>query len=138
MTRARTWRNRVIGFVAAVATAAGLGIAGPIAAHAAAAPPSGTIVGNNSGLCLSVTGASTSAGAGADLYTCNGSAAENWTLESNGTVLDNNSGLCLSAPPATPRCSRPSRTSTPATATPTNSGAWARAAPSWKAPRACA
>jgi chitinase len=45
-------------------------------------PPSGshTIHGVNSGLCLSVTGAATTAGATADLYTCNGSASENWTV----------------------------------------------------------
>jgi chitinase len=55
-----------------------------------------TIVGNNSGLCLSVTGASTSPGATADLYTCNGSVSENWTVNSNGTITGNNSGLCLS------------------------------------------
>jgi chitinase len=61
-------------------------------------PPAGTttIVGNNSGLCLSVTGASTSAGATADLYTCNGSVSENWTVNSSGTITGNNSGLCLS------------------------------------------
>jgi chitinase len=58
---------------------------------------SGTIVGNNSGLCLSVTGASASPGATADIYTCNGSASENWTVNSNGTITGNNSGLCLSA-----------------------------------------
>ncbi|HEY3868267.1 MAG TPA: RICIN domain-containing protein [Actinocrinis sp.] len=39
-----------------------------------------TIVGNNSGLCLSVTGSSTSPGATADMYTCNGSASEFWTV----------------------------------------------------------
>jgi chitinase len=60
-------------------------------------PPSGdTILGNNSGLCLSVTGAATSPGATADLYTCNGSVSENWTVNSNGTITGNNSGLCLS------------------------------------------
>ena len=56
----------------------------------------GTIVGDNSGLCLSVTGAATSAGATADLYTCNGSVSENWTVNSSGTITGNNSGLCLS------------------------------------------
>ena len=40
----------------------------------------GTITGVNSGLCLSVTGAATTAGATADLYTCNGSVSENWTV----------------------------------------------------------
>jgi chitinase len=60
-------------------------------------PPSGdTIVGNNSGLCLSVTGAATAPGATADLYTCNSSASENWTVKSNGTIVGNNSNLCLS------------------------------------------
>ena len=57
---------------------------------------SNTILGVNSGLCLSVTGASTSADATADLYTCNGSVSENWTVNSNGTITGNNSGLCLS------------------------------------------
>ena len=60
-------------------------------------PAAGTIVGSNSGLCLSVTGAATSAGATADIYTCNSSASENWTVNSNGTITGNNSGLCLSA-----------------------------------------
>jgi chitinase len=57
---------------------------------------SGTIVGDNSGLCLSVTGASTSAGATTDIYTCNSSASESWTVNSSGTITGNNSGLCLS------------------------------------------
>jgi chitinase len=61
-------------------------------------PPSGgsTIVGANSGLCLSVTGASTAPGATADIYTCNGSVSENWKVNSNGTITGGNSGLCLS------------------------------------------
>jgi chitinase len=62
------------------------------------APPTGslTIQGANSGLCLSVTGASKAADATADIYTCNGSVSENWTVNSNGTITGNNSGLCLS------------------------------------------
>ncbi|MBR7837862.1 ricin-type beta-trefoil lectin domain protein [Actinospica durhamensis] len=55
-----------------------------------------TIVGANSGLCLSVTGAATTAGATTDIYTCNSSVSENWTVKSNGTITGNNSGLCLS------------------------------------------
>ena len=55
-----------------------------------------TIQGTNSGLCLSVTGASKAAAATADIYTCNGSVSENWTVNSNGTITGNNSGLCLS------------------------------------------
>jgi Ricin-type beta-trefoil lectin domain len=119
----QTWfggrlRRRTVAVLGAVAVAAGLGIVGTVAAGgatAAALPTtktavakaavakvpaataaSGTIVGDNSGLCLSVTGASTSAGAIADLYTCNGSVSENWTVETNGTIVGNNSGLCLS------------------------------------------
>jgi hypothetical protein len=66
------------------------------ATTAAAAATTTTIVGDNSGLCLSVSGASTSPGATADIYTCNGSVSENWTVNSTGTITGNNSGLCLS------------------------------------------
>jgi Ricin-type beta-trefoil lectin domain len=121
----RGWvRRHLTAMVAAVAIVAGVGVVGVTGAVTAnAAPPSaaaaakvagaagttgkakeaaataasGTIVGNNSGLCLSVTGASTSAGAITDLYTCNGSVSETWTVETNGTIVGNNSGLCLSA-----------------------------------------
>ena len=92
-----TWRTRAVGLLATVAAAVGLSLAGPTAAHAAAGASSGTILGNNSGLCLSVTGSSTSAGATTDIYTCNGSASETWTLQTNGTIVGKNSGLCLSA-----------------------------------------
>ena len=122
----RGWLRRHAGAViTAAALFAGVGIVGTTSAHAtptataattttttttranttkapamesaAATTGSGTIVGNNSGLCLSITGASTSPGATADLYTCNGSASETWTVESNGTIVGSNSGLCLSA-----------------------------------------
>jgi Ricin-type beta-trefoil lectin domain/Glycosyl hydrolases family 18 len=81
----------------AVATAA-LALPGALflTASSAQAATTTTIVGNNSGLCLSVTGASTSPGAIADLYTCNSSVSENWIVNSNGTITGNNSGLCLS------------------------------------------
>jgi Ricin-type beta-trefoil lectin domain len=111
------WRRMMAGAAITALAGAGLvGVAGTTVANAAApaaaqaqaarpavakvpaaAAPSGTIVGDNSGLCLSVTGASTSAGAIADLYTCNGSVSESWTIETNGTIVGNNSGLCLSA-----------------------------------------
>jgi hypothetical protein len=39
----------------------------------------GTVVGGPSGKCLSVTGGATANGSLADIYTCNGSASENWT-----------------------------------------------------------
>jgi len=54
-----------------------------------------TLVGGLSGKCLSVTGGSTAAGASADIYTCNGSASENWTLDSAGAIVGGASGDCL-------------------------------------------
>jgi hypothetical protein len=54
-----------------------------------------TIVGNHSGLCLSVTGDSTTLKTTADINTCDGDNFENWTVNSNGTIV-NGSGLCLS------------------------------------------
>ena len=56
---------------------------------------SNTLVGGLSGKCLSVSSGSTANGATADIYTCNGSASENWTLESNGTIVAGLSGKCL-------------------------------------------
>jgi hypothetical protein len=55
----------------------------------------GTITGNNSGLCLGLTGNSTTLKTTADIATCNGSSLQDWTVESNGTIV-NGSGLCLS------------------------------------------
>jgi Ricin-type beta-trefoil lectin domain/Glycosyl hydrolases family 18 len=55
----------------------------------------GTIVGNHSGLCLSVTGNSSAPKATADINTCDGDSSENWTVNSSGTIV-NGSGLCLS------------------------------------------
>jgi hypothetical protein len=54
-----------------------------------------TLVGGPSGKCLSVTGGSTTAGATADIFTCDGSTSESWTLRSNGTVVGGASGDCL-------------------------------------------
>ena len=54
-----------------------------------------TLVGGLSGKCLSVTGGSTSAGATADIYTCDGSASQNWTINVNGTIVGGLSGKCL-------------------------------------------
>jgi Ricin-type beta-trefoil lectin domain/Glycosyl hydrolases family 18 len=55
-----------------------------------------TVTGNNSGLCLSVAGGATAPKSTADIYTCNGSTSEYWTVNSDGTITGNNSGLCLS------------------------------------------
>jgi hypothetical protein len=54
-----------------------------------------TIKGNNSGLCLSVSGNSGSSKATADINTCDGDSYENWTVNSDGTIVNGN-GLCLS------------------------------------------
>jgi hypothetical protein len=54
-----------------------------------------TLVGGLSGKCLSVTGGSTASGATADIYTCNGSGSENWTVESSGTIVGGLSDDCL-------------------------------------------
>jgi hypothetical protein len=58
-------------------------------------PTTTTLVGGLSGKCLSVTGGSTQAGATTDIYTCNGSAGEDWTLQSNGEIVGSASGECL-------------------------------------------
>src|SRR5580698_649766 len=54
-----------------------------------------TITGNNSGLCLSTTGESSTLKTTADIGTCDGSSVQNWTVNSNGTI-SNGAGLCLS------------------------------------------
>lgn len=54
-----------------------------------------TFVGGLSAKCLSVTGASTANGALAEIYTCNGSASENWTVNPDGTIVGGLSGKCL-------------------------------------------
>jgi Ricin-type beta-trefoil lectin domain/Glycosyl hydrolases family 18 len=53
------------------------------------------ITGNHSGLCLGVTGDSTTLKSTADISTCDGDASEQWTVNSNGTISNGN-GLCLS------------------------------------------
>ncbi|GAA1999548.1 glycosyl hydrolase family protein [Catenulispora subtropica] len=58
-------------------------------------PSSTTLVGGLSGKCLSVSGGSTQAGATADIYTCNGSAGQNWTLQPGGEIVGVPSGDCL-------------------------------------------
>jgi hypothetical protein len=55
----------------------------------------GTITGNNSGLCLDVTGESSTPKSTADIANCDGDSTQNWTVNSDGTIV-NGSGLCLS------------------------------------------
>ena len=57
---------------------------------------SGTIVGNNSQLCLSVTGDSSTLKTTADINTCDSDSSESWTVNSGGTIVNKASGLCLS------------------------------------------
>ncbi|MGH3167501.1 MAG: glycosyl hydrolase family protein [Trebonia sp.] len=66
-----------------------------ILAFSSAASENTTLVGGPSGKCLSVTGASTAPGTATDIYTCNGSGGENWTLESGGAIVGGPSGECL-------------------------------------------
>jgi len=57
---------------------------------------SGTIVGNNSSLCLSASGDSSALKTTADINTCDGDGSENWTVNSGSTIVNGASGLCLS------------------------------------------
>jgi Ricin-type beta-trefoil lectin domain len=66
-----------------------------ILTFSSAAAKNTTLVGGLSGKCLSVTGASTAPGAAAEIYTCNGSGSENWTLEPDGEIVGGLSGDCL-------------------------------------------
>jgi chitinase len=43
-----------------------------------------------------VSGGSTAAKSNADVYTCNGSVSEYWSVNSDGTITGDNSALCLS------------------------------------------
>jgi hypothetical protein len=55
----------------------------------------GTITGNNSGLCLGVTGDSSVLKTTADIAACDGDSSEDWTISASGTIVNGN-GLCLS------------------------------------------
>jgi hypothetical protein len=46
-------------------------------------------------LCLDANGQGTSPGTKAIIWTCNGQANQQWTLNSNGTITGAQSGLCL-------------------------------------------
>jgi hypothetical protein len=58
-------------------------------------PTTTTLVGGLSSKCLSVTGASTANGALAEIFTCNGSTSENWTINPDSTIVGAPSGKCL-------------------------------------------
>ena len=47
------------------------------------------------GMCLDVDGAGTANGTLVDLYTCNGTGAQQWQAQSNGELVNPESGKCL-------------------------------------------
>jgi hypothetical protein len=67
----------------------------PFSSGSSGGTGSGTITGNNSGLCLSVSGDSNALKTTADVATCNGDSHERWTAGAGGTLVNGN-GLCLS------------------------------------------
>ena len=81
-------RRRLLGILAAVALVFGLGTA-VAASHAlpasAATGATGAITGYE-GLCLDDRSASTADFNPIQVYTCNGTNAQNWTVNSNGTL----------------------------------------------------
>ncbi|WP_461163022.1 RICIN domain-containing protein [Arthrobacter sp. R4-81] len=58
-------------------------------------PLAKTLVGAQSGKCLDLKSFATSDGAVVDIYTCNGGANQDWTLDSSGQLVNAHSGKCL-------------------------------------------
>ena len=56
---------------------------------------SGEIHAVGAGKCLDVPGSTTTAGTQADIWSCNGGANQQWSLNANGTITGTQSGLCL-------------------------------------------
>jgi lysophospholipase L1-like esterase len=67
-----------------------------VAAPASAAT-STTVVGAGSGRCLTVTGGSATAGAGAELWDCDGQSGQQWDLTAAGELRVFNDTMCLDA-----------------------------------------
>ncbi|MEU5674931.1 RICIN domain-containing protein, partial [Micromonospora sp. NPDC047753] len=63
------------------------------AAQTWAVTPNSTI--KSLGKCLDVAGAATADGTKIQLYTCNGTAAQNWVAQADGTLRSPASGKCL-------------------------------------------
>ena len=82
---AMTIKRGLIAVLAALAIAVGLGLAGAYRAQAVAPGATGAITGYE-GLCLDDRSASTTDLNPVQVYTCNGTSAQQWTLESNNTV----------------------------------------------------
>lgn len=86
------WRSRPRMLAAAVAAVTLLTVA--IGVPASAAGPS-TVVGAASGRCLDVVGNSRTAGAGINIYDCNGQANQAWTLTAAGELRVYDATMCL-------------------------------------------
>ena len=67
------------------------------AAAPASAATSTTVVSVGSGRCLTVTGGSATAGAGAELWDCNGQSGQQWDLTAAGELRVFNDSMCLDA-----------------------------------------
>ena len=78
-------RRRFLALLGAIALITGLGTAVAYHAQAATVGATGPIVGYQ-GLCLDDRSASTALFNPIQVYTCNGTNAQNWTVESNGTL----------------------------------------------------
>jgi hypothetical protein len=85
MTITMTLRQRVVALLAAVALMFGVGVAISHHAQAATVGATGAITGYE-GLCLDDRSASTADFNPIQVYTCNGTAAQQWTVESNGSL----------------------------------------------------
>ena len=71
----------------------GLGAFGGTGAGSGGGTTTGPVTSGMSGKCLDDFGGSSADGTKADLYSCNGTGAQQWTAESNGTLQTN--GKCL-------------------------------------------
>ena len=80
-----TFKRGLIAALAALTIAAGLGVAGAYHAQAVTPGTTGAITGYE-GMCLDSRSASTADFNPIQVYTCNGTNAQQWTAESNGTL----------------------------------------------------
>ncbi|GIH17100.1 ricin-type beta-trefoil lectin domain protein [Rugosimonospora africana] len=78
----RLTKRRIVAVTAVTATTLGLGIAGITAASAATA---GAITGYG-GKCVDIAAANSANGTQVQLYTCNGSTAQQWTIGTDNTI----------------------------------------------------
>ncbi len=78
----RRYPRRIAATALAAATVVAVGVFGIVAAHAAT---TGTITGYG-GKCVDVAGANSANGTQIQLYTCNGTGAQSWTVADDGTL----------------------------------------------------